>query len=123
MNEREKIINQYFNSWLNKDNTSLEKYFSVDVIYSESYGPEYNGIHQVKKWFTYWNKRGSVLEWKTKQFIHENQLTVVEWYFRCIYDGNIYEFDGISLIKFNANNQITYLKEFNSKAEHYYPYS
>jgi len=49
-------------------------------------------------------------------------MTVVEWHFKCEYEGNIGEFDGISLIEFNDDNYIVSLKEFQSKIPHYYPY-
>ena len=42
--------------------------------------------------------------------------------FKCKYDGDVGEFDGVSLIKFNDCNYIVGLKEFQSKIIHYYPY-
>ena len=55
----------------------------------------------IERWFGYWNKRGTVLVWDIKQFIHQTNRTVVEWYFKCEYDGDIGEFDGMSLIEFS----------------------
>ncbi|MGV8984538.1 MAG: nuclear transport factor 2 family protein, partial [Clostridium sp.] len=75
-----------------------------------------------KRWFRDWNKRGTVIEWDIKQFIHQASMTVVEWYFKCEYDGNIGKFDGVSIIEFNDDNYIISLKEFQSKIPHYYPY-
>ena len=123
MDIKEKIVSDYFNSWITKDCSCLVSYFSSDSIYSECYGPEYHGISQITKWFLQWNKKASVLEWKVKQFVHENQILVVEWYFECECGGKIDGFDGVSLIKFNDKNKIVNLKEFQSKAEHTYPYS
>lgn len=123
MEIREKIVSDYFNAWITKDGSNLESIFSPDIIYSECYGPEYNGISQILKWFSDWNKVANVLEWRIKQFIHQNQFTVAEWYFMYEHSGNIGEFDGVSLIEFNGNNKIVSLKEFKSKSEHTYPYS
>lgn len=61
--DREKIITGYFSTLLNKDNSFLKELFDVDVVYSECYGPEYNGIGQIIQWFNDWNKRGTVLRW------------------------------------------------------------
>ena len=123
MDIKEEIISRYFNAWLTKDHSELENIFYSDIIYSECHGPEYRGIGQIKKWFSEWNRRGSVLEWRIKQFVHQDRITVVEWYFKCQYEGQIDGFDGISLITFNNNHQITSLKEFQSKAEHTHPYT
>ncbi|MEK4346485.1 nuclear transport factor 2 family protein [Paenibacillus sp. FSL P4-0184] len=122
MIEREQIIGNYFESWINKNNVILIKIFDPNIIYSECYGPEYHGLHAIERWFEDWNERGTVLVWNIKQFIHQGSLTVVEWYFKCEYEDEVGEFDGVSLIEFNNNNLIVNLKEFQSKIPHYYPY-
>lgn len=122
MLRNEEIIKRYFNMWLDKDGSKLNVIFDINIIYSECYGPEYRGLEQVQQWFRDWNKRGTVLTWDIKQFIHQGNQTVVEWYFECEYEGNISGFDGVSLIDFNDNAKIISLKEFMSKAEHEYPY-
>ncbi|WP_017208792.1 nuclear transport factor 2 family protein [Clostridium beijerinckii] len=123
MNIREQIIKKYFKSWLDNNCSVLKDIFDSNVSYSECYGPEYHGIDTVTTWFKEWNKRGKVLVWDIKQFIHQGNITAVEWYFKCRYDGEIEEFDGVSLIEFNGDNYIVNLKEFQSKIPHYYPYN
>lgn len=121
--QREEIVTRYFQAWLDQDIEPLESIFSDDVVYSECYGPEYHGLSQILKWFTDWNKSGRVLKWDIKNFIHQGRLTVAEWYFECDYNHEIGGFDGVSIIEFNDEMKITNLKEFQSKAEHHYPYS
>lgn len=123
MLKHEEIIKRYFKCWINNDALILEDIFWPKAIYSECYGPEYQGIEIIKRWFEDWHKRGTVLAWDIKQFIHEANVTAVEWYFKCEYDGKIGEFDGVSLIKFSDSNQIVNVKEFQSKIPHYYPYN
>jgi len=122
MIEREQIIKNYFQSWIDNNCLVLEKTFSSDAVYSECYGPEYYGLETIQKWFVDWHTRGSVLSWEIKQFIHQGDKTVVEWYFKCYYDGNVCEFDGVSIIEFSNDNHIIRLKEFQSKIPHYRPY-
>lgn len=122
MIEREQIIKNYFEAWLSKKDLKLKETFDSKVIYNECYGPEYRGLEIIEKWFEDWNKRGTVLVWDIKQYIHQGNMTVVEWYFKCEYDGDLGEFDGVSLIEFNADNKIVNLKEFQSKIPHYYIY-
>lgn len=122
MAEREKLIKRYFESWVKNDISSLEEVFDNSIIYSECYGPEYRGLKQVKQWFEDWNKKGKVIRWDIKSFIHDNNVTTVEWFFQCKYNDEISSFDGVSLIVFNGNGKIISLKEFQSKYEHNYPY-
>ncbi|WP_028596547.1 nuclear transport factor 2 family protein [Paenibacillus assamensis] len=120
--EREQIIKSYFKAWLHKDATILDEIFSSDIIYSECYGPQYLDIEQVKQWFADWNSQGTVVEWSIKQFIHQNDMSVVEWYFHCVHEDVEHQFNGVSIISFTAENKISQLKEFQSQAEHYCPY-
>ena len=69
------------------------------------------------------NTRGSVIAWDIKQFFHKGNQTVVEWYFKNIMDnGDIEEFDGISLIEWSAENRIQSLREFGCNLHNYNPY-
>lgn len=122
MKQREETIKAYFRCWVEDDPAVLEKTFGEEIVYSECYGPEYRGLGQIKQWFSDWNQRGKVLEWRIKSFLHEGDRTVVEWYFRCEYDGKESGFDGVSLIEFGESGKIVSLKEFQSRAEHEFPY-
>lgn len=123
MEVRKNIINQYFESWIKKDISIIEKHFAENIKYIECYGPEYNGIKQIFKWFKDWNNSNNVLKWDIKRFIENKNTMVVEWYFECEYDKNISGFAGVSIIEFSENNKIILVKEFQSKAEHTFPYS
>ena len=101
MENKEKIIKQYFESWINKDISIIEKHFSQNIRYIECYGPEYNGIRQVRQWFSDWNNGNSVLKWDIKNKIEYENTIVVEWFFECEYDKNIDGFDGVSIIEFD----------------------
>jgi len=122
MKNKEKIVKHYFKSWIKKDISIIEKHFSQNAKYIECYGPEYNGINQIRQWFNDWNKGNNVLKWDIKGFIENGNLISVEWFFKCEYDNNISGFDGVSIIEFNDENKIVLIKEFQSKAEHTHPY-
>ncbi|QTL97868.1 nuclear transport factor 2 family protein [Iocasia frigidifontis] len=122
MIKKEECIKRYFNMWLSKDGSCLNEIFEFNVVYSECYGPEYRGIRQIIQWFDDWNERGTVIRWDIKQFIHQMNQTAVEWYFECEFAGQISRFDGVSIIVFNDNGKIIDIKEFQSKAEHEFPY-
>ena len=116
------IIETYFAAWLGKDDAALSLVFADNVIYSECYGPEYHGLDQIQRWFADWNRRGTVLRWDIKNMIECGNTVCVEWFFCCEYDGNTDGFDGVSWIEFNESGKIRALREFQSKAEHCFPY-
>ena len=61
--------------------------------------------------------------WEIKQFFHKGDQTVVEWYFKNeMNNGDIEEFDGISLVEWTEDNKIKALKEFGCNRNTYNPY-
>ena len=106
MNEREKIIHLWFEMWLTKQDLGIDNIFAEDVIYIESWGPQYANRQLVKHWFQEWNTRGKVVVWEIKQ----------------LNNGLIEEFDGISLVEWTADNKIKSLKEFGCNLNNYNPY-
>ena len=97
--------------------------FRSDVIYTESWSPKYNNRQIVKHWFQEWNTRGKVVVWEIKQFFHKENTTIVEWYFKNeMNNGNIEEFDGISLVEWTKDDKIKSLKEFGCNLNNYNPY-
>ena len=77
MNEREKIVRLWFDMWLYQKDMGIDDIFAEDVLYTESWCPQYSNRKTVKHWFQEWNTRGKVVVWEIKQFFHkENQATV-----------------------------------------------
>lgn len=123
MEERESKIRLWFDMWLQKTDFGMQKIFSDDAVYIESWGPEYHGLVKIKLWFDEWNHRGTVLQWDIKQFIHQDNQTIVEWYFRnSMDDGKVEAFDGITLIRWNREDKIIFLQEFGCNENRYDPY-
>ena len=122
MKERENVITNYFNSWITKDEKILEKTFSQNAIYIESWGPAYRNKTQIMTWFKDWNRENAVLEWSVNAFYHTSNESICEWFFECDCGGNIDGFNGVSIITFNENSEIILLKEFQSKTPNIYPY-
>lgn len=118
----ESTVKAHFDAWVENRPEVLEKVFAPEIVYSECYGPEYRGLRQIQRWFADWNRRGRVLEWRIKSVLREGDTLAVEWYFRNVYDGKEDGFDGVSLVAFNGAGRIVSLKEFQSKAEHHFPY-
>lgn len=123
MKEREKIIKLWFDMWLQQKDLGIDNIFTEDIVYTESWSPKYEDLQTVKHWFNEWNTRGKVLAWDIKQFFHKDNQTIVGWYFKNkMNDGNIEEFDGISLVFWTEDNRIKILKEFGCNCNNYNPY-
>lgn len=118
----QKKIQQYFDTWLRRDRSAFDRLFAENVVYSECYGPEYHGLGQIKRWFDDWNTQGRVLEWRIKAVYVQECTAVAEWYFCCDYRGNVAGFDGVSIVQFDGDGKIVSIKEFQSRAEHEFPY-
>ena len=123
MNERERIIRLWFDMWLQQKDLGINAIFAEDVVYIESWSLKYESRAMVTHWFKEWNTRGKVLVWEIKQYFHKGNQTIVEWYFKNqMNNGNIEEFDGISLIEWTPDNKIKFLKEFGCNLNNYNPY-
>ena len=48
MNEREKIIRLWFDMWLKQQDLGIDKIFTEDVVYTESWCPKYENLKTVK---------------------------------------------------------------------------
>lgn len=123
MGWQEEIVRAYFGAWLRLDSSRLGDFFEEDALYTECYGPQYEGLAQIRRWFADWIPHGRVLEWRVNDVFSEGDRTAVDWYFRCVYDGNESGFDGVTLITWSASREIQTLREFESKPEHVRPYS
>ena len=82
MEGREEIIRRWFAMWLEGKDQGIREIFAEDCVYVESWGPIYHGVQAVEHWFSEWNTRGKVVTWEIRQFFHQGDQTVVEWYFR-----------------------------------------
>ena len=123
MDEREAIIRLWFEMWLKQQDLGINRMFAEDVVYTESWGPQYPDRKTVKHWFEEWNTRGRTVAWEIKQFFHKGDQTVVEWYFKNeMNTGSSGEFDGMSLIEWTTDNKIKALKEFGCNLKRYHPY-
>lgn len=118
---KEKIISEWFNAWFDPKWNDFKTCFDKEIYYSESWGPEYSGIEQIEMWFHQWHKQAKLNSWDIKKFIHIGDITIVEWYFSCLDNEKLHEFDGVSIIEWNQRMQIKSLKEYASSLPKYNP--
>ena len=120
---KKQIIRDYFQAWLKPNIEVIKSIFDKNATYSECYGPIYRNKKEIISWFEKWNKQGKVIAWPIEKILINENTCIVEWHFKCNYQKQISEFYGISIIDFNDQNKIISVKEYQSKSQHYYPYS
>ena len=120
---KKQIIRDYFQAWLKPNIEVIKSIFDKNATYSECYGPIYRNKKEIISWFEKWNKQGKVIAWQIEKILINENTCIVEWHFKCNYQKKISEFDGVSIIDFNDQYKIISVKEYQSKSQHYYPYS
>ena len=115
-------IQKYFRAWIDQDPDVLKEVLAGSVVCSECWGPEYHGLSQMLRWFADWNRKGRVLEWTVKRTVEQGRTIAAEWFFRCRYEGTEDGFDGVTVADFDGDGKIVRMSEFQSKAEHCFPY-
>ena len=81
MRQREEIIKTWLDMWLGQELLPLEAVFTPDVHYYEFQGREYEGMDQIRRWFETWNSENRVVKWEVGRFVHDQDLTLVPFYF------------------------------------------
>lgn len=119
---KQEIVRAYFDAWLQKDIQTVAHTFSEDTVYTECYGSQYHGLCQILKWFADWNQKGAVLQWDIHRMVEQGRTVVVQWFFRCDYDGTVSGFDGVSVIDFDEADKICRLSEYQSEPKRVFPY-
>ena len=120
---RDAIIRAWFEMWLRAENNGIDRLFTPDCTYTESWGPQYRGIDAVAHWFREWNTRGKVVTWEIFRTTHTENRSYVEWFFEDrMHDGRTERFEGISVIEWQ-DDRIASLKEYGCRIPHYDPYA
>lgn len=123
MEERENVIRLWFKMWLEQKDLGICGIFAHSALYIESYGPEYHGAGEIKRWFDDWNKTGKVLVWDIKYIWHSGTKSAVQWYFKNRNaSGGTDEFDGVTVIDWTPENKIARLQEYDCNLNRYAPY-
>ena len=122
--EAYQLLTSFIQSWSKKDIDLFDSMLSDNIVYSECYGPIYEGINACKRWFSEWNKVGKVLQWDIIDFAFDSVSNKIcfEWYFKCEYEGVVSGFYGCSFMKIEENTFVK-INEYKTENNHSYPYN
>lgn len=120
---RDSRIKAWFGMWLRGEADGIDRLFTPDCIYTESWGPQYKGVEAVAHWFREWNTRGKVVMWEIFRTSHVGNRSYVEWLFEDhMHDGRRERFEGISAIEWRGD-RIASLTEYGCRIPHHDPYA
>ncbi len=118
------MIDNYFRSWLEQDKELFLSQLHNDIVVRECTGDMYINKDISSKWFEGWNVEGNkVLRWDIlgRYYDYMNQVGVVEWIFKCIYEYKDYSFKGSSIVAFK-DNLIVKINEYQMDINKKYPF-
>ena len=116
-----KLFEQYAQGWKDNDIEKIVASLADDCVITESHGPTYRGIEQVKKWFDFWlQEKGRVSRWDVVSFyfLEKENAAFLESNFACNVRGKDYVLPGISVVKYKEG-KIVFLHEYRMTKEPY----
>lgn len=110
---KKEIIKAYFKVWITRDIKNLNNLFSKDIYYAECMGPEFRGLFQVEEWIKHMFNQQIVMHWDIHEMIEsaDQKSIVVSWTFSAL-EKDYYTFDGCSIIKFDDEDKILSIVEY-----------
>ena len=92
----QKLADAFFRAARDKDITALDDLFTEDAVYVERNGETYNGLPQIRSWFSKLISDGEVRAWDIRRV----RDGAVEWYYeyRKDYAGSV-SYDGVSIVE------------------------
>lgn len=120
-----RITDDYFKAWIERDKELFLSLLDPNVVINECTGDSYLNKVVAGNWFKGWHEEGNhVLSWDINECFFDKSKEVASaiWRFVCVYKGQEYSFDGVTMIRFNENKIIS-LDEYQMEVIKKYPYS
>lgn len=119
-----KLFKQYTKGWKEWNSAMILGCLDTSSIITEFNGKCFSGIEQIRRWLSDWEKEGNrVSQWdiKNEYYDLDSKVAVFEWEFSCMIGSDKHHFKGSSIVKYHKN-LIKEMREYQMKAECYYPY-
>ncbi len=116
MNEKNafNLISQFINGWKQNNLQMIVSSLDEHCQVIESHGPTYDGISEIKHWFTSWLEAESLVKkWDIMSYFFqkEKDTAFVEWDFSYLSKGVEHSLPGISVVKF-TEQKIALIQEY-----------
>ncbi|MGC9974026.1 MAG: nuclear transport factor 2 family protein [Gaiellaceae bacterium] len=115
----EKLIRSYVEGWCKGDADEILGAVAPDCVVVEAHGPTYRGRDRIAQWVgTWFAAGGEVLLWEIRSLELAGEAACFEWSFACSWQGERYELEGASVVRFNEG-RISYIREYATTAPLY----
>ena len=115
----ENLIRSYVEGWRKGDVAKILGAAAADCVVTEAHGPTYRGTDRIKQWVETWFGAGGVVHvWEIDSLTTTGEAGFFEWSFACTWQGERYEFEGVSVIRFEEDG-ISYIREYMTTAPLY----
>ena len=92
----QQLADLFFRAVKDKDLPALDALFTEDAVYIDRNGETYNGLSQIRKWFSKLISDGEVRAWDIRRI----RDCAVEWYYEYrLYDAGSISYDGVSIVE------------------------
>lgn len=119
----EEVFRNYIRAQVEDDLEGAASTIADDVVYCESYGPEYRGIEQFRAWFASGREAGSTIdEWDIRSVDVAGNRLFAEWRFACTMFGEKTVIDGMNVAEFGEDGKIRAWREYQAVPEHTFPF-
>lgn len=108
---RRYLIEQYIEGWKDSNLEIITKCLSSDCVITESHGPVYKGINQIREWVSTWTQVGIVKKWDIINYYEYDDNIFFEWDFLCVINGQSHDFLGASIVKI-TQDKISEIREY-----------
>ncbi|HSX43967.1 MAG TPA: nuclear transport factor 2 family protein [Candidatus Saccharimonadales bacterium] len=105
------LIDSYVEGWVNNHSSRILGSLSDDCFITESHGPTYRGLEEVKRWIKEWHHTGVVDKWEIDSFFFAKDTAFFEWSFACTIGGKTASIDGASVVQFE-DDKIYHIHEY-----------
>ena len=113
----------YIDAQVANDLEAASSAIADDIVYCESYGPEYRCIDQFRAWFAQGREMGSTIDaWDIKSIDAAGDKLFAEWHFECTMFGEKTSIDGMSVAEFGEDGKIHAWREYQAVPEHTHPF-
>lgn len=118
----EQAVRSYFAMWVSRDFSHFDELFSPRCRYEECYGPIYDGAAELHGWIDHMLAVQRVSSWDIHDVVEgaDGNTVVVTWTFAAM-ESTPQEFDGCSIIHFDADARIDRVREYKAEHERCFP--
>jgi hypothetical protein len=110
--KKRNLIKRYVEGWKRGSGEIILDTVTPDCIIVESDGSVYRGSQAIAHWIKNWKQeRNMVAVWDIAAYYEMSDTAFFEWTFACVAKGRHYQFNGMSIVKFEKD-KISYLREY-----------